>query len=98
MQSVGSRRTRFGRAWRRALGFRVKSRPGEKTGEPVTLGGQRRSDGGARQVFGDGMHGRSCGVNQGDLSRVRWVFIAPDKGTKSRTERRQSSHISEKVG
>ena len=35
----------------------------------ATLGGQRetKSDGRARQVFGDGMHGRSCDVNQGDL-------------------------------
>ena len=38
-----------------------------ETRKSVTLGGQQRSDGRARQVFGDGMHGRSCGVKQGDL-------------------------------
>jgi hypothetical protein len=35
--------------------------------KPVTLDGQRTSDGRARQVFGDGMHGRSGDGNQGDL-------------------------------
>jgi hypothetical protein len=39
--------------------------------EPITLGGQRKSDGGARQVCGDGMHGRLRCVNQGDLSGRR---------------------------
>jgi len=68
------------------------------TQESVTLGGQRRSDGRARQVFGDGMHGRSRGVNQGDLFGRRTVFIAPNKGTKSRLDRRQSTHSSEEAG
>jgi hypothetical protein len=65
--------------------------------EPVTLGGQRRSDGRARQVFGDGMHGRSRDVKQGDLSGKRWEFIAPDKGTKSPLARGQSTHSSGEV-
>ncbi len=76
----------------------MKSRPGEKTGEPVTLGGQRRSDGRARQVFGDGMHGRSRGVKQGDLSGERWEFIAPHKGTKNPPGRGHSTHSSEEAG
>ncbi|MFZ0927408.1 MAG: hypothetical protein WAN11_02335 [Syntrophobacteraceae bacterium] len=56
----------------------MKSRPGVagrthqcRSGESVTLGGQRISDDRARQVFGDGMHGRSYDVNQGDLSGKR---------------------------
>jgi len=74
----------------------VKSRPGEKTREPVTLGGQRRSDDRVRQVFGDGMHGRSCHVKQGDLSEARWVFIV-GYGTKSPSGRSQSTRSSEEV-
>ena len=70
---------------------------GNDTGKPVTLGEQRRSDGRARQVFGDGMYGRSCDVNQGDLSGARRVFNAPDKGTKSRPGRSQSVHRSEEA-
>lgn len=66
-------------------------------GKPVTLGEQHRSDGRARQVFGDGMYGRSCSVNQGDLFGPRKVFIAPDKGTKSRPDRSQSVHSSEEA-
>ena len=66
-------------------------------GKPVTLGGQHRSDGGARQVFGDGMYGRSCLVNQGDLIGTRREFIAPDKDTKSPAVRSQSVHISEEA-
>ena len=69
-----------------------------ETQEPVTLGGQRRSDGRARQVFGDGMHGRLRIVNQGDLLRARWVFIAPSKGTKSPLGRSQSTRSSEEAG
>ena len=76
----------------------MKSRPGEKTGEPVTLGGQRRSGDRVRQVFGDGMHGRSRRVKQGDLSGGRWEFIAPDKGTKNPLGRGQSTHSSEEAG
>ncbi len=68
-----------------------------ETRESVTLGGQWRSDGRARQVFGDGMHGRSCRVKQGDLSGTRWEFIAPDKGTKSLPGRSQSTHSSEEA-
>jgi hypothetical protein len=49
-------------------------------------------------VFGDGMQGRSRGVNQGDLPGVGRVFIAPDKGTKSRPGRSQSTHSSEEAG
>jgi hypothetical protein len=45
-------------------------------------------------VFGGGMHGRSCRVNQGDLIGTRREFIAPDKGTKSPPVRSQSVHIS----
>ncbi len=37
----------------------------------VTLGEQQKSDDRAHQVFGGGMHGRSCDVNQGDLSAAR---------------------------
>jgi len=69
-----------------------------ETRESVTLGGQRRSDGRARQVDGDGMHGRSSAVNQGDLPRARWVFIAPRKGTKSPLGRSQSTCSSEEAG
>jgi hypothetical protein len=57
MQSVGGR-TRFGRARRRASGFKAKSRPGRParhmvaTGswETITLGGQLKSGDGAREV------------------------------------------------
>jgi hypothetical protein len=66
--------------------------------ESATLGGQRRSDGRARQVCGDGMHGRSRRVKQGDLPGTRREFIAPDKGTKSPSGRSQSTHRSEEVG
>jgi len=38
--------------------------------EPFPLGGQRRSDGRTRQVDGDGMHGRWCGVNHGNLPGI----------------------------
>lgn len=76
----------------------MKSRLGEKTGEPVTLGGQRRSGDRVRQVFGDGMHGRLQRVKQGDLSGERWEFIAPDKGTKNPLGRGQSAHSSEEAG
>ena len=58
------------------------------------LEGQRESDVRAYWVGGDGMHGRSCSVNQGDLIVTRRVFIAPDKGTKSPAVRSQSVHIS----
>jgi len=76
----------------------VKSRPGEETREPVTLGGQRRSGGRARQVFGDGMHGRSKGVKQGDLSDSRWAFIAAGEGTKNLSGRGHSTHSSGEAG
>lgn len=74
----------------------MKSRPGDK-GNPaigyprksVTLGGQQ-SDGRARQVFGDGMRGRLCVVNQGDLPETRWA--------KSPSDRSQSTHRSEEAG
>ena len=69
-----------------------------ETRESATLGGQRRSDGRVRQVFGDGMRGRSCGVNQGDLPRIGWVFIAPCKGTKSPLGRSQSTRKSKEAG
>ncbi|MDP2853843.1 MAG: hypothetical protein Q8O28_06320 [Smithellaceae bacterium] len=49
----------------------VQTRRDEETGKPVTLGEQRRSDGRARRVFGDGMFGRSRQVNRGDLSGSR---------------------------
>jgi hypothetical protein len=83
----------------------VKSRPGmagrthqRRSGKPVTLGGQRISDGRARQVFGDGMQERSCDVNRGDLSGERMVFIAPRAGTKSQPGRSQSIHSSVEAG
>jgi hypothetical protein len=63
----------------------------------VTLGGQRKSDGRARQVFGDGMRGKSSHVNQGDLPDRRTVFrgvVLP----KSRVGRSQSVHRSEEAG
>ncbi len=69
----------------------------DKTGKSATLGEQRRSDGRARQVFCDGMHGRKRRVNQGDLFGTRREFIAPDKGTKSPSDRSQSVHISEEA-
>ena len=68
------------------------------TRESVTLVGQRKSDGRVRQVFGDGMHGRSCDVNQGDLFGTGTVFIAPDRGTKSRLDRSQSTRSSGEAG
>jgi len=67
-------------------------------GKPVTLGEQRRSDGRARRVFGDGMHGRLRRVNRGDLSDSRREFIVPDKDTKSPPDRSQSVHGSEEAG
>ncbi len=83
----------------------MKSRPGVagrthqcRPRKPVTLGGQRISDDRARKVFGDGMHGSSCDVNQGDLSGKGLVFIAPDKGTKSQPGRSQSIHSSVEAG
>lgn len=75
----------------------VKSRPGGEgdpvgkiPGKPVTLGGQRKSDDRARQVFGDGMRGRLRDVNQGDLPETRWA--------KSPSGRSQSTHKSEEAG
>jgi hypothetical protein len=69
----------------------AKSRPGVKYPRKlVTLGGQRKSDDRARQVFGDGMRGRLRGVNQGDLPEIRWV--------KSPFGRSQSTHMSEEAG
>jgi hypothetical protein len=64
----------------------------EATGswEPITLGGQRRSGDGARQVFGDGMRGSLRHVNQGDLSVQRPMC--------NRADRRQSVHSSEEAG
>jgi len=70
----------------------------KELGKSVTLEEQRRSDGRARRVFGDGMHGRSCRVNRGDLSGSRREFIAPDKDTKSPPGRSQSVHNSEEAG
>jgi hypothetical protein len=74
------------------------SRSETRVRESVTLGGQQKSDDEARGVVGDGMQGRSCHVNQGDLSRQRWVFIAPGVGTKSPPGRSQSVHSSEEAG
>ncbi len=66
-------------------------KPAEKVSrKPVTLGGQRRSDGRARQVFGDGMRGRLRDVNQGDLPETRWA--------RSPSGRSQSTHKSEEAG
>ena len=84
----------------------MKSRPGSRQGEPIradagkpiTLGGQHRSDGRARQVFGDGMHGSPCYVNQGDLSGKRSVFSVEIAHTKSWPGRSQSIHSSVEVG
>lgn len=61
------------------------------------LEGQHKSDDRARWVVGDGMRGRSCDVNQGDLAGTRWEFIAPDKDTKNLPVRSQSVHISEEA-
>lgn len=68
--------------------------PGSR--KSVTLGEQEKSDGGARQVFDDGMHGSSCRVKQGDLSGKRLVLmrIAP----MSRPDRSHSVHSSEEAG
>jgi hypothetical protein len=75
----------------------VKSRPGgvgnpvvKIPGKSVTLGGQRKSDDRARQVFGDGMRRRSRNVNQGDLLETR--------GARSLSSRSQSTHKSEEAG
>jgi len=81
----------------------VKSRPGVagrthqcRFGESVTLGGQHINDDRARKVFGDGMHGSSCEVNQGDLSGERLVFM---RGLpKSQPGRSQSIHSSVEAG
>jgi len=61
------------------------------------LEGQQESDVRADWVVGDGMHGRSCQVNQGDLIGTRREFIVPDKDTKSPPIRSQSVHISEEA-
>jgi len=61
------------------------------------LEGQHKSDVGACRVVGDGMRGRSCDVNQGDLSGTSREFIAPNKGTKSPPARSQSVHSSEEA-
>ena len=81
----------------------MKSRPGEagrthqsRSGKSVTLGGQRVSDDRARQVFGDGMHGSSCDVNQGDLPGERLVFMR--SLPKSQPGRSQSIHSSVEAG
>jgi len=76
----------------------VQTRRAEATGKPVKLGEQRRSEDRARRVFGDGMSGRSCRVNRGDLSGKRRAFIVPDKDTKNPPDRSQSVHISEEAG
>ena len=64
--------------------------------EPVTLGGQLKSDGRARKVVGDGMQGRSCHVNQGDQPGERLVFMR--SVPKSQPGRSQSVHSSEEAG
>jgi len=65
--------------------------------KPITLGGQHKSDDGARQVFGDGMHGRLRCVNQGDLpkERPRLAAIRRDNHRKGRS---QSVHSSKEAG
>lgn len=63
--------------------------------ESVTLGGQRRSDGGARQVFGGGMRGRLRHVNQGDLPVKR---TGTRHEASNRAGRSQSVHSSEEAG
>ncbi len=75
-----------------------EARPIEReTWASVVLEGQRQSDDRACWVVGDGMCGRSCLVNQGDLIGTRREFIAPDKDTKSPPVRSQSVHISEEA-
>jgi len=69
----------------------------KRNGKPATLGEQRRSDGRARRVFGDGMPGRLRRVNRGDLSDSRREFIVPDKDTKNPPDRSQSVHSSEEA-
>jgi len=64
----------------------------------AALGGQRKSDSRARRVVGDGMQRSSRCVNQGDLFRPRWVFIALVEGTKSPLDRSQSTHRSDEAG
>jgi len=63
----------------------------------ITLGEQHKSDGGARQVFGDRMHGRSRRVNQGDLPVKRSGAVWRKPGG-NRTGRSQSVHSSEEAG
>ena len=67
------------------LGAHHAGRAAEKSGD------------GMRGVFGDGMHGSSCRVNQGDLSVTRPAFILHGQ-TKNRTGRSQSAHSSEEAG
>lgn len=101
MQSVAVLRTRFGPAQRRAFGFKVKSRPaptgGTKasgcTGAHHAGRAAKKSGDGARQVFGDRMHGSLRCVNQGDLSVIR-SELGPEHRTKSRAGRSQSVHKS----
>jgi len=69
-----------------------------KSRKPAALGGQHKSGSRARGVVGDGMQGSSRHVNQGDLFRARWVFIALRDGTKSPLNRSQSTHSSVEAG
>jgi hypothetical protein len=64
----------------------------------VALEGQQESDDRACWVVGDGMCGRSCNENQGDLSGTRREFTAPDKGTKTPLGRSQSTRRREEAG
>ena len=66
--------------------------------KPVTLGGQRKSDDGARRVVGDRMHGKVRRVKEGDLPGTRLVFIALKQGTKSQPGRSQSIRSSVDAG
>jgi hypothetical protein len=66
--------------------------------KPVTLGGQRKSDGGARRVVGGRMHGKVRHVKEGDLSGTRLVFTAPKQGRKSQPGRSQSIRSSVDAG
>jgi len=80
----------------------VKSRPELVRSNPAVPGAHHagraaESDDGARQVFGDGMQGRSRNVNQGDLSVIRPAFIL-HRQTKNRAGRSQSVHSSEEAG
>ena len=78
----------------------VKSRPegcqGEPIGvtlrRPVTLGGQHEAMTGLGRVFGGGMRGRSCHVNQGELFGGGLVKVNQPGSSQSTHSVRWAAH------